>query len=363
MGMSTLAWTLAFGHRAGNEGAAVLRVLGAFAVTTLAWNATALMILPLYLIGLAHLSNLILVSSPMGPTFVISDHPGFDRELRLVYLGVHLLTTAGMAGVWYWRWSRVKRRRVQAAGTKPEPAVLSPPLRSPTRALLWQTLREARLPVVVCLLFAVLPVGFIAVSTLSVEDLKPRWDILANVLRVLSTMAGVLLAMGLALSVFGPALEGRLPWFWRSRPIPVGRWYAYKLATSVALLILTFGLPIALLDTMFERHNPSYWYWLMPLTFLTVFSICLVLIAGFRHAVYGCLLGMVVSFSLMVLPELDTRRRFLPNWNPLRLVNSFERHETWIHWWFGGFGWFFFGSLAICAACFVASYRLIRRRV
>lgn len=184
----------------------------------------------------------------------------------------------------------------------PAPAWLGPARRSPLTALLWKHARECA-PIV--LAGAIGAVG-VAVTIFCTE--YPSYA--NNSMRLLEITSGSVMAGFMVLGccagivcgagVLTSELEPRLYAFWRTRPISIDLWFAIAFLGGLALLVVVFGVPVAvayqfaLADESSNEPPLSMMFSILMLSYVSgAFTASFV-----RNAVYASLLGLgVMAFA------------------------------------------------------------------
>ena len=191
----------------------------------------------------------------------------------------------------------------------PTPVWLGPARRSPLTSLLWKHAREcapivlagaigaAGLTVIlVCLNYNQPGVLYVPNKLL---DLTGESVLVAFM--TLGCCAGLVSGAGVLTS----ELEPRLYTFWRTRPIPIDLWFAIAFLGGLALLIVVFGVPIAVAYRLIEPSDRQSEPGLSTLLAIVVLSyVSGAFTASFvRNAVYASLLGlgvMAIAFASVI---------------------------------------------------------------
>lgn len=179
----------------------------------------------------------------------------------------------------------------------PTPVWLGPARRSPLTALLWKHARECA-PIV---LAGAIGAGGLAVTMacLQYTNRHDAIDLLeltsGSVLvgfMTLGCCAGLVCGAGVLTS----ELEPRLYTFWRTRPIPIDLWFAIAFLGGLALLVVVFGVPIAI---AYQFAVPEVGHEEPPLSLILAILVLSYVSGAFtasfvRNAVYASLLGLGV---------------------------------------------------------------------
>lgn len=176
----------------------------------------------------------ILIKAPDGPS---------DRISWLWFLAAYATTHVPLAWRWLTRYgTSPPRSSAQTRATTDTRAWLAAPLSSPTAAILWKQLRET-LPVALAALALAVAWSLAVVLSNTLGDGSTREQIAKGAVffmaftGVCSFLASVVAGVGLFLEDLRPGVHT----FWRSRPIPPGRWFWLKYAAGLACLASVFG--------------------------------------------------------------------------------------------------------------------------
>ncbi|MAT72224.1 MAG: hypothetical protein CMJ58_22185 [Planctomycetaceae bacterium] len=251
--LTVLAWMLAFGVNRSDE---IRAAATGFLAMVLAAGAFVLAAELLEGTSIPREASLAAAALPWGlvPLLdVFRELPGMLWATGVVVALVH----GGFVWRYVSRFGRTVPVRLQtverkAARTAVQSAAdwLAPPRRSPLAAMAWKQFREST-PLAV--LGGVLVLGlFVIVVIANRFESSLRLLSVSDLLEYAGfvwAMIGFAIALVAGLGVFLEDLRPELQGFWRSRPIPVGLWFAVKLMTGLLATIvpLLAGLAVAVL--------------------------------------------------------------------------------------------------------------------
>lgn len=285
-----------------------------------------------------------------------------------------------------WRLHRPHRPARVAGKAGAQRQTLRRPLRSKTHAILasnWVLPSRASAIILVLILIPLLvrwctrgPFGFGMTGTVWPE-FTSFW-----------IAAGLVHAALLAALLPGRELENGLPWFWRSQPIAVGRWYLTRAVTGTLILLAVYATPL-ILDliinlSLFSGETMGYtdpsgaahthprpttvvgeiaWsllrsdpLWVIPLAPPTCYAVVLLLTAWLRKPVMAAVIGFCLTGAIFVLPDAGNQWAWLPRWNPFQLANSGGPLNN-------GYPWFLGICFLLTTASLLLATRSFRRRV
>jgi hypothetical protein len=183
----------------------------------------------------------------------------------------------------------------------PAPVWLGPARRSSQSALLWKHTRECA-PIV--LAGAIGAVG-LAVTTVCMQyttrhDAIDLLELTSGSVLVGFMMLGCIAGLVCGAGVLTSELEPQLYTFWRTRPISIDLWFAIAFLGGLALLVIVFGIPIAIayqFAVPAESHDEPPLS--LALAILVLSYVSGAFTASFvRNAVYASLLGLgVMGFA------------------------------------------------------------------
>ena len=355
MGWSVFAWTVALGSRRRTEINAGL----ACAAAILGWT----MLAALCMTALSVLSNTFtLMFHPSEASAILFGPPfygvlfGMDPLERaraapeLIGVGANIVTTAVLLG---WAACRYGRPLKQSASnahriTPRQTAIkIRPALRSPVRALIWQTWRQCRLAVGVCLTILM---GMVILEyqsliyNISINN-YPTWSELfreaAHTWNNGLSAFGLLFTVFIGIAIFSPDLRPGINTFWQSRPISNGRWFWVKFFTGATLLVVLFHLPPVIFKYLnYQLAHLVYFHpqgigiaqsfktvlyefvfsinrWDRDAQLLMIhlhcYAITAMVICLVRQPIYSAILAITGAIALLVIPLSHDA---IPNWNP-----------------------------------------------
>ena len=362
LGAPIYLWTVAAGRSAGSESTALLRVV------LLGLGLVTLLVVVVAVIEYAFdnfsptrdrvywVFTLLVGGSPLGPFISFMSRHEAHHDGVLLPLG----TGAAVSVVALCAWcvarmhatpSPVRKRVVSRAAPRP----LGPPL---TRR--WVSLLGLNLGAPLASAGAVLVLLLLALGANGLWNgsYPANTNVRLGTHVSLWLWAALIHAGLLAVLLFGRETDGQQPWFWRSRPIAVSRWFAVRATTGVVLLVAVHLTP-ALLDLMLGfTFGALVWpaVWVIPLAAVACFSVVVVATAWSRRAVVILSAAMFFVLMLLVLPDMGDVWAWLPDWNPFTLA----RGRGWKN---GGYPWFVGLCLLLTTTCLLLADSSFRRRV
>lgn len=400
LGVPIYLWTVAAGLSAGSESAALLRVV--------LLGLGLAVIFGVVLAGVAlfehnapgHSSardraywvfTLLGGCSPLGP--LVTFMSGYDAHRNELLLPLVVGSVVSVVGLSAWCIARmhtppapIRKRTYSDAVRRP----LGPPL---TRR--WVSLLRINLGVplasagaVLALLLLALGASWLRHGPHSTYPGSGSGNHLYLWLWAALIHAGLMAAL-----LFGQETDREQPWFWRSRPIRIHRWFAVRAATGLVLLLVVHLTP-ALLDLMLgwstadsfvwnsesdslrwvseadpTAHRTIYrneleifgdvvWpaVWILPLASAACFSVVVVAIAWIRNAIIVLPAAFFAVLLLLALPNMGDVWGWLPGWNPFMLMFPWYSPND-------GYPWFVGLCLLLTSVSLVLAARSFRRRV
>lgn len=182
----------------------------------------------------------------------------------------------------------------------PAPAWLPPARRSPLTALLWKHARECA-PIVFA---GAIGAVCIAITMVCLEyqndKAMPLLELTSGSVLVGFMTLGCCAGLVCGAGVLTSELEPRLYTFWRTRPISIDLWFAIAFLGGLALLLVVFGVPIAIAYQLAIPEDSSFE---PPLSLILAILVLSYVSGAFtasfvRNAVYASLLGLgVMAFA------------------------------------------------------------------
>lgn len=225
----------------------------------------------------------------------------------LVFLTVHALLLRRWLAV-YGAQSAPSRETARKSSV--HVGVLAPPMASPWRAIVWQTLRTC-LPVIAgSLVLAAASTAFIyaSVSARHGATVREGFEIGSTMTIGCGFLAALIVGVGVLLEDLRPGLHR----FWRSRPISPDAWYWTKFATGAISLAVPFGIAAALwfslpaleaLSKDFESVGVA--------SFALLYASVVAAHVAVRQPVYSAILG-VTAYGFLAVAWLSSESPLHP---------------------------------------------------
>jgi len=191
---------------------------------------------------------------------------------------------------------------------------LASPRRSPFSAIVWKQLRESG-PLALAGLAGVvlIMVAGVIVTARTQSSVADTRDVVAASILFGSIYLGALTTLVIGIGVFLRDLEAGIHTFWRSRPIDPSAWYWVKFLTGLAVVALTFFLPMLIAPLLMSENQfygpvgNSELFWLQGIAAGTIFAAYAIAIATtclLRSAVFATVLTMAGLYLAALVPSL-----------------------------------------------------------
>lgn len=237
---SLLLWGIAAGVNAVDE---IRAAAIAFVSIVFAWGVFGLLIYWNGDLQEQSLWGVAMGCLPGGLAILLAESSQFVSNWR-GHAVASVVVHAGLAWWYVTRFGRIVPARVQTvererpvvSAEAPRTDWLAPPRRGPLSALVWKQFRESG-PL------ALLGGGGIAAVCIVISigarlrwvDMHEERTSILEVAGVIWAMVGYAIALVAGIGVFMDDLRPELQSFWRSRPIPIGRWFTVKLLAGLGV--------------------------------------------------------------------------------------------------------------------------------
>jgi hypothetical protein len=230
-------------------------------------------------------------------------------------IALHFTVLAGLAAWFVMRFGSVSSPRIISQrwtfASRTPMDWLGPPRRSPFTAIVWQQLRESG-PLALAGLgcVALIVVAGVFITARTQRDAAETREVAAASMFFGSIYLGAITTVVIGVGVFLRDLEPGVHTFWRSRPIDPNAWFWIKFGTGVALVAITFILPIFIAPAFVSRTQFSESdkiSWLQAAAAITIFAVYTVAVMATcltRSAVFATILTMAGLYFAAMVPLL-----------------------------------------------------------
>jgi hypothetical protein len=235
-------------------------------------------------------------------------------------IALHFTVLAGLAAWFVMRFGSVPGPRIKSQrwtlASRRQIDWLGPPRRSPFTAIAWKQFRESG-PLALAGLgcVALIVVAGVFITARTQRDLAETQDVAAMSMFFGSIYLGALTTVVIGVGVFLRDLESGVHTFWRSRPIEPNSWYWIKFVTGIAVIAVTFLLPLLIAPALTSTRQRQFdspdgiseLFWLQAtaaVTILAAYSMAVMTTCLTRSAVFATILTMVGLYVAAMFPML-----------------------------------------------------------